>query len=151
MGSGGVVYYIDAETNTVKFLLLKHKGRIKNWDLPKGHLKKKESFEECALREVHEETGIQKDKLKLQAKLQHKNIYTKKRQIIRKKTKVIHVFLFQALTDKIKIDKAELVDYKWVKFEKLEKKLTNPEIALGAFIEANDIINSLHQEADTAS
>jgi 8-oxo-dGTP pyrophosphatase MutT (NUDIX family) len=28
------------------------------WDLPKGHVDKKETFEACALREVREETGL---------------------------------------------------------------------------------------------
>ena len=32
--------------------------RNKKWDLPKGKLEKKETIEECALREVYEETGV---------------------------------------------------------------------------------------------
>lgn len=32
--------------------------RNDRWDLPKGHLEKKECIEECAVREVEEETGI---------------------------------------------------------------------------------------------
>ena len=32
--------------------------RHSKWDLPKGHVEKEESFEDCALREVKEETGI---------------------------------------------------------------------------------------------
>ena len=32
--------------------------RNKKWDSPKGKIKKKESLEECALREVKEETGV---------------------------------------------------------------------------------------------
>ncbi len=93
---------------------------------------------------MHEETGIKKEKLKLITKLEHKNIYTKKRKLIRKKSKIIHLYLFQAMTDKIKLSK-EHTDYKWVKFEKLEKKLTNPEVSFGAFIEANKRIGSLNQ------
>jgi bis(5'-nucleosidyl)-tetraphosphatase len=37
------------------FLLMKHKDR---WDLPKGHLDGDETEEECARRELLEETGI---------------------------------------------------------------------------------------------
>ena len=37
------------------FLLMKHPAR---WDLPKGHVDPGESDLECALRELHEETGI---------------------------------------------------------------------------------------------
>jgi 8-oxo-dGTP pyrophosphatase MutT (NUDIX family) len=34
--------------------------RRSKWDLPEGHLDKNETFEECALREVKEETGLKK-------------------------------------------------------------------------------------------
>ena len=33
------------------------------WDLPKGKMDKKESFEDCAIRETEEETGLKKIKL----------------------------------------------------------------------------------------
>lgn len=32
--------------------------RNERWDLPKGHVEKKESFEDAAIREVEEETGV---------------------------------------------------------------------------------------------
>ena len=35
-----------------------HRPRYDDWSLPKGKLDKGESFEECALREVEEETGL---------------------------------------------------------------------------------------------
>ena len=37
------------------FLLMKHPGR---WDLPKGHVDAGETEQQCALRELEEETGI---------------------------------------------------------------------------------------------
>lgn len=37
----------------------------KRWDLPKGHVDPGESDLECALRETHEETGIQTDNIDL--------------------------------------------------------------------------------------
>lgn len=47
--AGGLVYTKDKE------LLLIH--RLGHWDLPKGKLDEGESLEECALREIEEETG----------------------------------------------------------------------------------------------
>ena len=48
-------------TNDNKEILLIH--RRGKWDLPKGKLDKGETIEECALREVIEETGLKKVKL----------------------------------------------------------------------------------------
>lgn len=45
-----------------QFLLMRHPDR---WDLPKGHSEHGESFEETALRETQEETGIDSAKIEL--------------------------------------------------------------------------------------
>ena len=43
-----------------KILMIFRRGK---WDLPKGKLDKGETLEECAVREVEEETGLQQVKL----------------------------------------------------------------------------------------
>ncbi|MFC0776149.1 NUDIX hydrolase [Terrimonas alba] len=53
--AGGLVKNGQAEN-----LLIFRRGK---WDLPKGKLDKGESLEECAVREVEEETGLQNIKL----------------------------------------------------------------------------------------
>ena len=51
------------EDSTQKFfLLMRHANR---WDLPKGHCDGDESFQETALREMEEETGIKIDQVEL--------------------------------------------------------------------------------------
>ncbi|MBO5875422.1 MAG: NUDIX hydrolase [Alistipes sp.] len=50
VAAGGVVLDNDGKT-----LMISRRGR---WDLPKGHWEPGESIEECALREVAEETGV---------------------------------------------------------------------------------------------
>ncbi len=50
--AGGVVVAGDGQ------VLLVHRPRYDDWTLPKGKLDPGESFEEAALREVREETGL---------------------------------------------------------------------------------------------
>ena len=49
IAGGGLVSFND------KFLFIKRNGM---WDIPKGHIDNDESIEECAIREVQEETGV---------------------------------------------------------------------------------------------
>ena len=50
LAAGGLVF------NDLHQLLMIY--RHEKWDLPKGHLEKNETLEQCALREVREETGL---------------------------------------------------------------------------------------------
>ncbi|MDR2122228.1 MAG: NUDIX domain-containing protein [Flavobacteriaceae bacterium] len=54
--AGGIVKNKDG-----KYLFIKRNGV---WDLPKGHVEEKETFEETAVREVEEECSVQGIKLK---------------------------------------------------------------------------------------
>ncbi|MEK6228529.1 MAG: NUDIX hydrolase [Actinomycetota bacterium] len=53
--AGGVVVRDSVEGREV---LLVHRSRYDDWTLPKGKLDRGESFEDAALREVWEETGL---------------------------------------------------------------------------------------------
>lgn len=56
---GVLVVRGDERTRTIReFLLMRHPAR---WDLPKGHLDEGESEVECALRELWEETGLDRE------------------------------------------------------------------------------------------
>lgn len=39
-------------------MLIKQFKHVDRWGIPKGHVHKKESLEECAVREIKEETGV---------------------------------------------------------------------------------------------
>lgn len=53
--AGGVV--VRGEGSDLELLLV-HRPRYEDWSLPKGKLEPGESFEQAALREVEEETGL---------------------------------------------------------------------------------------------
>ena len=54
--SCGAVVYRQGETG-VEVLMIKHKNGG-HWAFPKGHVEKKETEPETALREIKEETGL---------------------------------------------------------------------------------------------
>ncbi|QDT02453.1 dihydroneopterin triphosphate pyrophosphatase [Rubripirellula lacrimiformis] len=59
--AAGILLICDRDRPT-QFLLMRHKDR---WDLPKGHCEKDETFQQTALRETEEETGIAADRITL--------------------------------------------------------------------------------------
>lgn len=54
--AGGVVWRTTGRRSLE--ILLIHRPRHRDWSLPKGKRHPRESILECALREVHEETGL---------------------------------------------------------------------------------------------
>jgi bis(5'-nucleosidyl)-tetraphosphatase len=92
------------------FLLMRHADR---WDLPKGHVDTGETEMQCALRELHEETGITKDDIKRIDGFR----FTTQYQVRAKKSdrlcdKTLVVFLARLKRD-VKIDPTEHGGYQW--------------------------------------
>lgn len=69
--AGGVVYYIDKETNEPKFLLVKRHALSKKieWVAPKWKIQNGELPEQAAVREIGEEVGLQEKNLQVKQKL----------------------------------------------------------------------------------
>ena len=55
--SAGAIILREIE-GELKIALAQHQRTDKTWVLPKGHVEEGESIEEAALREIHEETGL---------------------------------------------------------------------------------------------
>ena len=104
----------------IKFLLLKqHQG---HWGFPKGHVEKGEKYLDTAIRELKEETGIKKIKL-IKNKILLRDFYSYnngKNKII----KTVDYFIAESLVDNVKIDNKEIINFKWVTFEKGTDRLT---------------------------
>lgn len=54
---GGLPYRI--RNDRVEVLLVKQLQHQSSWGIPKGHMNPGETYEQCALREIREETGVQ--------------------------------------------------------------------------------------------
>ncbi len=116
----GVVIYTD---KTIYVAVLKDKDN--NWVLPKGHLKKNETYIEAAIREVFEETNIKLNKENLICKIGEFNYFSE----LENSDKNIKVYLFK--TDKmqkiIPLEKENFIEGKWLTLENAINKIKYQE------------------------
>ncbi len=94
------------------FLLMRHAHR---WDLPKGHVDAGETFMECALRELEEETGIQKDQIELDSDFlfSHQYVVNYKRHGNVPKQKELIIYLAE-LIQPVEIQTTEHLGFEWI-------------------------------------
>ena len=115
IAAGGIV-----ENEVGEILFQFRRGK---WDLPKGKLDEGESIEECAVREVEEETGLRNIQLgELIGVTNH--CYNEKGTNIDKKT---YWFAMKVSGDQKLIPQTEedILELRWVKESELEKYLSN--------------------------
>lgn len=115
------------EKNKVSYLLLKRKLHWQGWEFPKGGIEKSETPMQAVICELKEETG-QNPVLIKSYKYQGKYSYdskTKKDKLRKNyKGQTFTLFSAQISSNKIKIDKNEHAEYKWLSYEQARNLLT---------------------------
>ena len=98
-----------------RFLVIKN-NRSAHWSFPKGHIEPGETFEETAMREVLEETGLH---IKILPGFKEESNYMIQNRIDKK------VIIFAATTKDTRtiIQEEEIEDYSWLPFDGAEKFL----------------------------
>ncbi|WP_425392338.1 NUDIX hydrolase [Ekhidna sp.] len=96
--------------------------RRKVWDIPKGKLDKGETIEECAIREVEEETGV---KVTIDKEIEAVwHTYVTKKKYILKKT---HWYAMHCIDEKNMAPQKDegIKDVQWMTIEEVRKALHN--------------------------
>ncbi|WP_447641872.1 MULTISPECIES: NUDIX hydrolase [Chitinophagaceae] len=114
--------------------------RLAHWDLPKGKWEEGETIEECAVREVEEETGIQNVQLKELVGLTYHEYFNKYTQ--EDVIKETHWFLMsipdqQNLVPQISEDIAKA---EWVPLDKVPEKLSLAYPAISDIVRRSGLI-----------
>ena len=104
------------------------------WDLPKGKMDKKESFEDCALRETEEETGLKKIKLTSPIIITY-HTYHEGSKFVLKETRW---FAMEASSEQKLLPQAaeQITKLEWVEKNDLKKYLQNSFPLINDVLEA---------------
>ena len=110
---GCVIYRIADE---LRVLIIKQ-ARNGNWSFPKGHVEEGETETQTAAREVFEEVGL---KVKTKEGFRETIHYNPRPNV----NKDVVYFVAQSKISRIKLQKEEVSDYKWVRPEQALKILS---------------------------
>lgn len=130
---GAIVYRKLGED--IEFLAVKSKANG-HWSFPKGHMEKGESEEKTAEREIFEETGLS---VVLLDKFRTKIKYSLTEETL----KEVIFFIGTASKQPVKIQKAEIQDFRWLKYMDMLNLLTF-ENTKKILIEVKDYLNGIN-------
>ncbi len=114
--AGAVVYYKDE--GLLEYLLLKYGAG--HWDFPKGHIEEDEVELETVLREVREETGLDRVEVIEGFRKVINYMFMKEGRLVRKE---VVFYICRAFSKTVSLS-PEHLDYVWLPFEKALGKLT---------------------------
>jgi ADP-ribose pyrophosphatase YjhB (NUDIX family) len=122
VSAGGLVVDRDSAQPRAA-LIARHdrRGRLV-WSLPKGHVEAGETFEDAAVREVEEETGI---KGRLIAPLGAIDFWFVADD--RRVHKTVHHYLLEAQTHDLSDEDIEVVEVAWVPLTAVSERLVYPD------------------------
>lgn len=114
---GGIVF--RASNGKIFFLVMKHKETHGgHWDFPKGHVEEVETEEQTAIREIHEEAGLN---VNILSGFREEIEYSPKPDVMKT------VVFFLAETDSLRVRYIfdEMDNHGWFEFDDAMKRLTH--------------------------
>ena len=133
IAAGGLVLNEDGD-----LLMIFRRGR---WDLPKGKLDDGEQIEDCAVREVKEETGLRKLNVKRFLGITYHKYFDT--HINEEVTKQTHWFEMRAKRrqELIPAREEDIEEIEWVQQKKIPEKLQNSYANIAEIIEKMKKVN----------
>jgi tRNA nucleotidyltransferase (CCA-adding enzyme) len=112
------------EKNKILYLLLKRKLHWTGWEFPKGGIEKNETPFQAVIRELKEEAGQKAVKItncNFSGRYKYEKKYADRKGLIGQE---FLLFSAELKNKKIKLDRKEHSDYKWLEFNQAIKLLT---------------------------
>lgn len=124
--AAGVIVFRRTTEGCVYLLVLSRLTKRPLWEFPKGGVDAGESLLTAALRELREETGLERDDIRLVSGFKHTERYRftvgqgRRRTLIHKQ---VTYFLAEALRRDIRISPKEAHEYAWVDFAEAMQRI----------------------------
>lgn len=119
--SSGVIVFRTTR-DKIEYLVLK--GRTGDWEFPKGGIEDDEEYQQTALRELEEETGITEVKLYPDFKDEYSyHFYSNNEKI----QKTVHLFVGHSFQASVDLSK-EHSDHQWRTYEQARGTLTHEAV-----------------------
>lgn len=125
---GFLLYRFEPE---LSFLLMRHHDR---WDLPKGHVDPGETKMQAAYRELHEETGISCEHIRMDGRFRFKQKYKvpgKRYGLSGEWDKTLVIYLAELLVP-VDVKAVEHLDHEWIPWtppHRIQEKTIDPLLA----------------------
>jgi 8-oxo-dGTP pyrophosphatase MutT (NUDIX family) len=143
LSCGGVIY--RRSSNGIKYLIVQHASRSRHWSFPKGNVEVGETEEEAALREMEEESGLSREKLRVLKKLDKEALYFLQRgRRSPVQPKRVKFFLTENTGGLVRVC-SELLDHKWLNFREAILRLTHKQDR-AILREAHDFLQNAKEE-----
>jgi 8-oxo-dGTP pyrophosphatase MutT (NUDIX family) len=124
--SAGVIVFHRSDDGCRFLLLLSRLTKRPLWEFPKGGVDSGETLAEAALRELHEETGLDRESIRMIDEFQHREEYRftsgkgDSRTLIRKE---VTYFLAESLSIDVKLSAHEASQFAWLPLDDAIRKL----------------------------
>ena len=124
--SAGVIVFHRSDDGCRFLLLLSRLTKRPLWEFPKGGVDAGETLTEAALRELHEETGLERESIRMVEGFQHREEYRftsgkgDSRLLIRKE---VTYFLAESLSTDVKLSAHEASQFAWLPLDEATRKL----------------------------
>lgn len=120
ISAGGIVFRKLSGKVKIAIILV---GDERRWQLPKGKVESGESIESAAVREVHEETGIRTEIIRLIDKIEYW-YYSKDDTKQVRFHKFVYFYLLRYISGSIRNHDEEVKEVRWVETDKAIEMLT---------------------------
>lgn len=122
----GIFFVVYRKGKKIIYLLLRRNLHWEGWEFPKAGLNKGEGDSEAVKRELEEETGLEARKIEKFNKTGKFDYNREFKDRPKVKGQTWKLYGVEVKDGKVKLDKNEHSDYKWLEFDKALKLLTWP-------------------------